>query len=86
MTKTGNKLIQSHISIIHTEFILPVISIVRGEKVLRIDCEPATLPAYVADNNSEFFYIRTGPSTVNLKVSEVYTYIKNRFGEITKAV
>ncbi len=79
-----NKLIQTHISTTHTEFVIPVVNNIKGNKVLRIDCEPSTLPAYVSDNNQEYFYVRTGPSTVNLKVSEIFTYIKSRFGDVTE--
>lgn len=81
-----NKLIQSHISTIHTEFVMPDIEVVEGKKVLRIDCEPATQPAYLDDGNNEYFYVRSGPSTVNLNVSEIFAYIKNRFGDDAKPV
>ena len=75
-----NSLVQSNISTTHTEFIMPAIVVIDGRSVLRIDCEPATSPAYVRSGNTESFYVRSGPSTANLKVSEIYSYITNRFG------
>jgi len=77
-----NALIQTQISTMHTEFLLASVDVVDGRQVLRIDCEPATTPAYVDNGNTECFYVRSGPSTVNLKVSEIYTYIKSRFGDV----
>ena len=48
-------------------------------KVLRIDVKPANTPAYLEDNNEEMFYIRTGPSTSSLRISEHYDYVRTRF-------
>jgi CRP-like cAMP-binding protein len=50
-----------------------------SHKVLRIDISPSNLPAYLINNNEEFFYVRTGPSTTDLKPSRIYDYIENRF-------
>jgi len=47
--------------------------------VLRIDCAPSTQPAYVSDGKLDHFYIRTGPSTTDMRLSEVYGYLKERF-------
>ena len=48
-------------------------------KVMRIDVSPSNLPAFLCNNNEEFFYVRTGPSTTELKPSRIYDYIDNRF-------
>ncbi len=50
-----------------------------SRKVMRIDVSPSNLPAYLSNNNEEFFFIRTGPSTTELKPSRIYDYIDNRF-------
>ncbi len=50
-----------------------------GKSFLRVDCEPATTPAYVKDGEDDHFYIRTGPATTNLRLSKVYDYILKRF-------
>jgi len=47
--------------------------------VCRIDCLPATQPIYLMDQNEDFFYIRTGASTTNLRISKIYAYINERF-------
>jgi CRP-like cAMP-binding protein len=52
---------------------------IAGQKVMRIDVSPSNLPAYLSNNNEEYFYVRTGPSTTDLKPSQIYEYIENRF-------
>lgn len=49
------------------------------KKIMRIDVTAANLPAYLSNNNDEYFYVRTGPSTTDLKTSQIYEYIENRF-------
>jgi hypothetical protein len=51
----------------------------KGKEVLYLDCRPGLVPAYVKHNNQEKFYIRTGPSTTELSVSEIHEYIQQRF-------
>jgi hypothetical protein len=49
------------------------------KKILRVDVIPSSVPAYLTYNSQESFYIRTGPSTTDLKAREIYDYIYNRF-------
>lgn len=74
-----NKLIQDRISMQHTRFILASIESSNGLQVLRVDVKPAPDPAYVTHNNEEVFYVRSGPLTAQLRVSEIYDYVKSRF-------
>ena len=62
------------IEFIHFDFVMQ-----DGKSFIRIDCEPATTPAYVKDGEDDHFYIRTGPATTNLRLSKVYDYILKRF-------
>lgn len=48
--------------------------------ILRVDCEPSTRPIFTVDGSHEYFFLRTGPSTSNLKMSKAFPYIKKRFG------
>ena len=72
-------LIKDRISTIHMEFIKFEVEQLQGKYVLRIDCEPATVPAYLIDHNEEHFYVRTGPSTSRMKTSKIYDYVRMRF-------
>lgn len=73
------KLIQEKINTEHTRFIRGNIEHSNGLRILRIDVKQASSPAYLAHNNDEFLYVRTGPATTPLKVSEVYSFIQSRF-------
>ena len=73
------KLIKDYISAIHIEFTNFEIEEIQHKHILRIDCEPATIPAYVKERSGESLYVRTGPSTTNLKVSKIYDYVNMRF-------
>lgn len=73
------QIIQDRISIEHTQFINGTIEESNGLKVLRVDVKPGTSPAYLTQNNDEVLYVRTGPATSQMKVSEVYSYVHARF-------
>jgi hypothetical protein len=61
------------------QFINAAVETIDQKKVMRIDVLPSNLPAYLTGNNEEYFYVRTGPSTTELKPSQIYDYIDNRF-------
>lgn len=72
-------LINKRISQLHNQFLHPSVELIEGKMILRIDCQPANIPAYVADNNLEHFYIRTGPATIDLRLGKIHEYICRRF-------
>jgi CRP-like cAMP-binding protein len=61
------------------QFINSTVEPIENRKIMRIDILPANLPAYLINNNDEYFYVRTGPSTTDLKPSQIYDYVNNRF-------
>jgi CRP-like cAMP-binding protein len=52
---------------------------VDGQEVLRIDVQAAVNPCYLITEKLDHFYIRTGPSTTDLRLSKVYAYVTKRF-------
>lgn len=78
------KIVQDRIGILFMKFLQFSIEHINDKDILRIDCQPATTPAYLLDGNQEHFFIRTGPSTTNLRLSKVYPYIKERFEQKLK--
>jgi hypothetical protein len=52
-----------------------------GLDILRVDCKRSAIPAYVTEGNQQHFYVRTGPSTQELSLSEAHKYIRTRFEE-----
>ena len=78
------KLIGENIGMIHTQFISMAIDKAEEGKVLRVDVKPSPSPVYINHKDNEVFYIRSGPSTSQLRVSELYHYLSNRFYGNTK--
>jgi len=52
-----------------------------NNRVMIIRCKRSSNPVYVKDENVERFYIRTGPSTTELTLSQAQSYIKQRFNQ-----
>jgi len=73
--------IKSQIGTLHLDNIHFHVEKINGNDLLRIDIHAGNSPSYLSNEHHEHFYIRTGPSTTDLKVSKIYNYIKKRFGE-----
>jgi hypothetical protein len=50
-------------------------------RVMVVKCRKSTIPVFLKDGNIERFYIRTGPSTIELSASQTQEYIKQRFNQ-----
>ena len=49
------------------------------DRVLVVHCERARSATYVTDGGTQHFYVRTGPSTTELNLSQTQEYIRQRF-------
>lgn len=74
------KLINDRIGQVHHQFVNMSVEEINGKEVFRVDCEAATMPAYLSKNNEDYFFVRSGPSTVNMNIRKIYDYIQIRFG------
>ncbi|MDW3195489.1 MAG: putative DNA binding domain-containing protein [Cytophagales bacterium] len=72
-------LIKERISTVHLQFLHFTFETYSGKELLRVDCKPASSPAYFLDDNTDHFFVRSGPSTSDLRLSKVYDYINERF-------
>jgi hypothetical protein len=53
---------------------------IEGKTILRVECKKSEEPVFLKPKkDEEEFYIRAGPSSVQIKGSELVNYIKNRF-------
>ncbi|MEM8484962.1 MAG: RNA-binding domain-containing protein [Bacteroidota bacterium] len=75
-------MIKERIGALHLQFIQFAIEEIEGQDILRIDCSPASMPAYFMDDEQDAFFIRTGPSTTSLRLRDVPAYLKERFGSV----
>ena len=50
-------------------------------RVMIVNCQRSPIPVYVREGNREGFYIRTGPSTTELTISQAQDYIKHWFNQ-----
>ena len=52
---------------------------IQGKKILRVDCSPSSTAVFLKAKKGEEFYIRSGPSSVQLSTSEVLEYSRKHF-------
>lgn len=77
-------LIKKRIGTLYLKYLHFTIKEIGGKDTLRIDCHPASKPAYLKEDDNDHFYIRSGPSTTDLRLSKVYEYIVDRFYKTKK--
>jgi CRP-like cAMP-binding protein len=75
-----DKLLRDRIDALCTRFVDAEVEELDGKQVLRVDCFRSTEPAYLRDNSKEYFYVRSGPGTINLPISEAVDYIREKWG------
>lgn len=52
---------------------------IEDKKTLRVEVSKSNIPVFVTFQNNEYFYVRSGPSTLSLKFSEFYNYNLKHF-------
>jgi len=72
-------IIKDRIGVQHMRFIKFRFEEYDSKKIVRIDCKKSVIPAYLKKNNSELFYVRSGPATSELPTSEIHSYVSDRF-------
>jgi len=72
--------IKSQLGTLHLDNIHYHLEKIDQKDVLRIDVNAGNSPCYLAKEDLEHFYIRTGPATTDLRLSKVFDYIYRRFG------
>ena len=70
-----NNLIKQHIGLEFSRYITVELHTLNARHILVITCEISPEPVFLKHNNEEHFYIRTGPSSIKLSLSEVLRYV-----------
>jgi len=63
----------------HSDYIRWGLREIQDKFILRVDCAPSPNPVFLKAKDGEEFYIRTGPSSVQLSAREVLEYSKKHF-------
>jgi DNA-binding response OmpR family regulator len=73
-----NNLLQQHIGVEHAGNVHFNLYPAGPLKVLLIECSPASKPVFLTDAGQESFYVRTGPGSRKLTMSEMVAYLIER--------
>ena len=73
-----NNLLQQHIGVEQAANVRFGLYPVGGLKVLLVECTAASKPVFLIDAGQESFYVRTGPGTRKLTMSEMLAYVVER--------
>lgn len=71
-------LIQQHIGIEHIPHIRFSLCNSNAGTVGAVFCDPSPKPVFLSNKNEEAFYIRSGPSSIQLPIRQALDYIKQR--------
>lgn len=71
--------IKSQLGTLHLDKIHFHIETLENKNILRVDVQAGQEPCYLVTDKLDHFYIRTGPSTTDLRLSKVHSYVTQRF-------
>lgn len=71
-------LIKQHIGLEFSPYITIKIQKLGAEKIVIVSCLPSKIPIFLKNNDKEQFFVRSGPSSVELSVSKALKYIEDR--------
>jgi hypothetical protein len=73
-----NNLIKQHIGLDYSKFLRFEIKEIDERKIFVAECESADVPVFLKNNKGEEFYIRSGPSSIRLTMSEMLNYLHQK--------
>lgn len=71
-------LINQHIGAEFTSYLNFKILKIEDKTIAFLECTPSQKPVFLKDRNEEYFFIRSGPSSMKLQTSKVLEYIEDR--------
>ena len=71
-------LFNQHIGLEFTEFVDYSLHSLQGRRICVVNCRKSTQPVFVRHKKEESFFVRSGPSSRQLTVSQVIEYLKDR--------
>jgi predicted HTH transcriptional regulator len=73
-----NNRLQQHIGMEHAANVRFGLYPAGDKKVLLVECSPSSKPVFLTDAGQEWFYVRVGPGTRKLTMSEMLAYVVER--------
>jgi len=73
-----NNRIQQHIGLEHAASIRYALEPIDGKKVLVIECTPSPEPVFLREGNNESYFIRVGPGSRKLTMSQMLAHVRQR--------
>lgn len=55
------------------------VKLIGDKKIMRVDCKPSSTPVFLKKDGIDEFYVRNGPSSVQLSTSQFHEYSKKHF-------
>ncbi|WP_136809235.1 RNA-binding domain-containing protein [Desulfosediminicola flagellatus] len=71
-------LISTHIGAEFTRYIHVKIGIISEKAIVVVECEPVRKPVFLRVGKNEDFYIRSGPASIKLTMSQMVKYLSDR--------
>ena len=71
-------LINQHIGAEFTNYLNFKIMKIEDKTIGLLECKPSQKPVFLKNKNEEYFYIRSGPSSIKLQTSKILEYIEDR--------
>lgn len=72
-----NNLVNQHIGTEFARYLDTTVIEVQGKSVIRVYCMPAAAPAILTNGKTEEFYVRSGPASRQLTLSQFYEWLQN---------
>jgi hypothetical protein len=72
-----NNLVNQYIGPEFSRYLDSAVITVQGKQVIRAFCMPAKAPAILKNGQSEEFYVRSGPASRQLSLSQFYEWLQN---------
>ena len=71
-------LVNQHIGAEFSSFIDFQVQSIEAKRIVAVQCERSPNPVFLSSNNKEAFYIRSGPSSIELSPRQVLEYVRQR--------
>lgn len=71
-------LIKQHVGMEYAQYINYIFREVEGKKILVIQCQFCKEPVFLSNGDREQFFVRSGPASIELPVSKVLQFIKDK--------